>query len=190
MDRISLTGFVDFVLEAGAGNETDPLKERKGDASPDYYQPLRDAIIQMHRENLPTSFLEQAIAKESSEKKRRIFQRAVDGYLRFLGSANLKWFEPPKTSYRMGMHEVHVTPELGLAIDETPHVIKMYFRGEPLTPRRTSVTLSILAGKLGRICPGHVFAVLDVRQGKLHALSTPEQRFDLTMRKNTLVDTF
>lgn len=190
MDRISLTGFVDFMLEAQAGSETDPLKERKGDASPDYYNPLRDAIVQMHRENMPESFLAEALQKERSEKKRRIFQRALDGYARFLRSANLKWFDPPRTSYRMGVHEVDVNPELGLAIDETPHVIKMYFRGEPLTPRRTSITLSLLAGKLGRICPGHVFAVLDVRQGKLHALSTPEQRFDLSMGKNALVDTF
>jgi len=182
MDRISLTGFVDFVLEAGAGGDADPLKERKGDSVPDYYNPLRDAIIEMHAKNLPDSSLEQAIAQEPSEKKRRIFTRALEGYRRFLTTGTMKWFDPPRTKYRMGAHEVDVNPELGLAIDETPHVIKMYFRGEPLTPRRTSVMLSLLAGRLGRICPGHVFGVLDVRHGKLHALSTPEERFGVALR--------
>jgi hypothetical protein len=94
----------------------------------------------------------------------------------------MKWFDPPRTSYRMGSHDVDINPELGLAIDETPHIIKMYFRGEPLTPRRTSVMLSLLAGRLGRICPGHVFGVLDVRHGKLHAVSTPEERFGVMRR--------
>lgn len=182
MDRISLTGFVDFVLEAGAGGEVDPLKERKGDAVPDYYTALRDAIVAMHRNDLPPTSLDEAIAREPSEKKRRIFTRAVEGYRRFLTTGTMKWFDPPRTSYRMGMHEVDVNPELGLAIDETPHVIKMYLRGEPLTPRRTSVMLSLLAGRLGRKCPGHVFGVLDVRQGKLHALNTPEERFGVVTR--------
>ncbi len=181
MDRISLTGFVDFVLEAGAGGEGDPLKERKGDASPDYYHPLRDAIVEMHREDLLPMVLEAVISREPSEKKRRVFARVIDGYRRFLGTGAMKWFDPPRTRYRMGAHEVDVNPELGLAIDETPHVIKMYFRGEPLTPRRTSVMLSLLAGRLGRICPGHVFGVLDVRHGKLHAVSTPEERFGVML---------
>jgi len=179
MDRISLTGFVDFVLEAGAGGDGDPLKERKGDSSPEFYQSLRDAIVAMHREDLLPVTLDQVVSREPSEKKRRVFGRVVEGYRRFLATGSMKWFEPPRTRYRMGAHEVDVNPELGLAIDETPHVIKMYFRGEPLTPRRTSVMLSLLAGRLGRICPGHVFAVLDVRHGKLHAVSTPEERFGI-----------
>lgn len=181
MDRVSLTNFVDFVLEAGAGDTVDPLKERRGDMVTDFYGPLRDAIVEMHRRGLPVRALDEAVAREENEKRRRIFAKVVEGYRRFLATGTMKWFEPPRTSYRMGAHDVDVNPELGLAIDETPHVIKMYFRGEPLTPRRTSVMLSLLAGRLGRICPGHVFAVLDVRQGRLHALSTPEQRFGVML---------
>jgi len=186
MDRISLTGFVDFVLDASTGSNADPLKERKGDATRDYYQPLRDAIVEMHRSGLPPATLDAVIAAEPSEKKRRVFARVVDGYRRFLATGDMKWFEPPRTSYRMGAHEVDVNPELGLSIDETPHIIKMYFRGEPLTPRRASMTLSALASRLGRICPGHVFGLLDVRHGKLHAVSTPEERFGVALRAASL----
>ncbi len=182
MDRVSLTSFVDFVLEAGTADVAELLKERRGDMCNDYYSPLRDAIVEMHRRGEDSRVLEAAVTREENDKKRRIFARVVDGYRRFLATGNMKWFDPPRTSYRMGAHDVDVNPELGLAIDETPHVIKMYFRGEPLTPRRTSVTLSMLAGRLGRVCPGHVFAVLDVRHGKLHALSTPEQRFGVMLR--------
>ncbi|UQA63354.1 hypothetical protein [Polyangium aurulentum] len=182
MDRVSLTSFVDFVLEAGTADVAELLKERRGDMCNDYYSPLRDAIVEMHRRGDDPRVLDAAVAREQNDKKRRIFTRVVDGYRKFLAAGNMKWFDPPKTSYRMGAHDVDVNPELGLAIDETPHVIKMYFRGEPLTPRRTSVTLSVLAGRLGRVCPGHVFAVLDVRHGKLHPLSTPEQRFGVMLR--------
>jgi hypothetical protein len=182
MDRVSLTSFVDFMLDAGTADVSALLKERRGDMCADYYVPLRDAIVDMHRRGGDPRALDAAVSREENEKKRRIFARVVEGYRRFLGTGRMKWFEPPRTSYRMGSHDVDVNPELGLAIDETPHVIKMYLRGEPLTPRRTSVMLSVISGRLGRLCPGHVFAVLDVRQGKLHAMSTPEQRFGVVLR--------
>jgi hypothetical protein len=176
MDRISITSLVDLLLETGSDPESSTVKDRKADPLPEFYQLVRDAIVDMHRRNLPDSVLDNVLDREPNPKRERVLERVINGYRRFLGTGSMKWFEPPRASYGFAASEVDINPELGLAIDETPYVIKMYLRGEPLTPRRVQVTLGLLAGKLGRSCPGHVFGLLDVRHGKLHALRSPEER--------------
>jgi hypothetical protein len=176
MDRISITSLVDLLFETGADGDASGTKDRKADPLPEFYQLLREAIVNMHRRNLPDSVLDELLDRETNPKRERVLERVINGYRRFLATGNMKWFEPPRTNYVFGTSEIDINPELGLAIDETPYVIKLYLRGEPLTPRRVQATLGLLAGKLGRSCPGHVFGLLEVRHGKLHALRTPEER--------------
>jgi hypothetical protein len=176
MDRISITSLVDLFLETGSEADANAAKDRKADPLPEFYQLARDAIVDMHRRGLPDSVLENVLDREPNPKRERVLERVISGYRRFLATGSMKWFEPPSTNYVLGANEIDINPELGLAIDETPHVIKMYLRGEPLTPRRVQATLGLLASKLGRSCPGHVFGLLEVRHGKLHALRTPEER--------------
>lgn len=176
MDRISITSLADLLLETGSDPDASAAKDRKADPVPEFYQLVRDTIVDMHRRNLPDSVLDNVLDLEPNPKRERVLKRVINGYRRFLSSGATKWFEPPKATYVFGPNEIDINPELGLAIDETPYVIKMYLRGEPLTPRRVQVTLGLLAGKLGRSCPGHVFGLLEVRHGKLHALRTSEER--------------
>jgi len=176
MDRISITSLVDLLLETGSETDANTAKDRKADPLPEFYQLVRDAIVDMHRRGLPDSVLDKVLDREPNPKRERVLERVINGYRRFLGMGSMKWFEPPCANYVFGANDIDVNPELGLAIDETPYVIKMYLRGEPLTPRRVQATLGLLAGKLGRSCPGHVFGLLEVRHGKLHALRTPEER--------------
>jgi hypothetical protein len=176
MDRISITSLVDLLLETGSETDANAAKDRKADPLPEFYQLVRDAIVDMHRRDLPDNVLDKVLDREPNPKRERVLERVINGYRRFLGIGSMKWFEPPSASYVFGANEIDINPELGLAIDETPYVIKMYLRGEPLTPRRVQATLGLLAGKLGRSCPGHVFGLLEVRHGKLHALRTPEER--------------
>lgn len=185
MDRISLTSFVDLLLEAGADADTSS-KDRKADPVPDFYHQLRDAIVDMHRRNLPDSVLDNVLDLEPNPKRERVLARVIHGYRKFLSTGELKWFEPPRMSYSLGGQEIDVNPELGLAIDETPYIIKLYLRGEPLTPKRIQQTLGLLTGKLGRSWPGHIFALLDVRHGKLHALRTPEERAGVLLQADSM----
>ena len=186
MDRISITSLVDLLLETGPETDANAAKDRKADPLPEFYQLVADAIVDMHRRGLPQSVLDKVLDREPNPKRERVLERVIDGYRRFLAKGSMKWFEPPRASYVFGANEINVNPELGLAIDETPYVIKMYLRGEPLTPRRVQATLGLLAGKLGRSCPGHVFGLLEVRHAKLHALRTPEERMGAVQ----LVDSF
>jgi hypothetical protein len=184
MNKISLTYFVDFVLKAGTPKLTGvrEFKERKDELSFDFYRQVREAIVDMHRNNKPDTVLDGFLAAQHDERRRRIYPSIVAGYRKFLSSARMTWFEPPTGSVQLGDVAININPDLGLVIDGKPHLIKIYFRGEPLSSKRTSVVLNLLAGGLGDSCPGNVLALLDVRNAKLHVFKALNPRINVLLR--------
>lgn len=185
MDRISLTYFVDFVLKAGTPKLTGvrEFKENKDELYTDFYKPVREAIVEMHRTGVSDKCLDQFLGSLTDERRKRIYPSIVEGYRRFLSSAKITWFNPPAGTYPIGGVEININPELGLIIDGTPHLLKMYFRGEPLSSKRVQVVLNLLtASGLSASVPGCVFAMLDVRKARLHTLKTPNPRLNLLLR--------
>jgi hypothetical protein len=137
----------------------------------------------MHRTGKPDKVLDEFLAVQRDERRRRIYPSIVSGYRKLLASGSMKWFEPPVNPYRIGDIEINVNPELGLIIDGKPHVLKMYFRGEPLSAKRTSVILNLLTNGLEGVAqPGTAFAVLDVRNAKLHGFKAPNPRISMLLR--------
>jgi hypothetical protein len=185
MDRISLTYFVDFVLKAGTPKLTGvrEFKENKDEIYTDFYKPVREAIVEMHRTGTSDRCLDQFLASLTDERRKRIYPPIVEGYRKFLSSAKITWFNPPAGTYPIGGVEININPEIGLNIDGTPHLIKMYFRGEPLSSKRVQVVLNLLtASGLSTSVPGCVFAMLDVRKARLHTLKAPNPRLNLLLR--------
>lgn len=184
MDKISLTYFVDFVLKAGTPKLAGvrEWKERKDDLSFDFYRQIRESIVDMHRGGKPDAVLDDFLAAQRDERRRRVYPSIVEGYRRFLSSAKMTWFDPPVGSCKLGDVEVNINPDLGLVIDGKPHLIKIYFRGEPLSAKRTSVVLNLLAGGLADTNPGKVLALLDVRNAKLHTFKAPNPRLGVLLR--------
>jgi hypothetical protein len=63
---------------------------------------------------------------------------------------------------------VKINPELGLKIDATPHLIKLYFKDEAPTKHRVEIVLEMMKTVLGGRVPQNTrMAVLDVAKGKL-----------------------
>lgn len=185
MERISLTRFVDFVLKVGTPRVTDvkELKDGTNELYRDFYRPLREAIVAMHHAKRGDAALDELLASLTDERKRRIFPGLVTGYRKFLGSAEMKWFTPPTTTLSLGDLEVNINPELGLEINGARHVIKTYFRGEPLAQKRISIVLSLLNTALRAGSPGVSFGVLDVKNAKLHTLKAiPNPRVNVLLR--------
>lgn len=184
MDKLSLTYFVDFVLKSGTPKLTGvrEFKERKDELYTDFYRQIREAVVDMHRTGKPDAVLDEFLAVQHDERRRRIYPCIVAGYRKFLASAQMKWFEPPTGSYRLGELDININPELGFLIDGKPHVFKMYFRGEPLSAKRTSVILNLLTNGLTSSAPNTVFGVLDVRNAKFHTFKTPNPRMSLLLR--------
>jgi hypothetical protein len=185
MDRISLSYFVDFVLKAGTPKLTGvrEYKENKDEIYTDFYKPVREAIVEMHKTGASDDCLNQFLASLTDERRKRIYPSIVEGYRKFLSSAKIAWFNPPSGAYPIGGIEINVNPELGLDIDGVPHLIKMYFRGEPLSAKRAQVVLNLLTSSgLGAAVPGSVFAMLEVRKARLHTLKAPNPRLNLLLR--------
>jgi hypothetical protein len=185
-EKVSLTYFVDFVLRSGTPKLSGvrEYKERRDELSTDFYRPIREAIVEMHRKGLRDSLLDEVTAAQTDEKRQRLYPVVVAGYRKFLATGSPKtFFEPPCGSLRLGDLVLNINPELGFFIDGKRHLIKLYFRTEPLTHKRTGILLSLLQRGLADQCPDHVFAVLDVRTARLHTLSTaPNPRLDVLLR--------
>lgn len=185
MERISLTYFVDFVLKVGTPKLTGvkEFKEGRNELFTDFYRPLREAIVEMHERGDKQIVLDDFLASLRDERKRRIFPGLVTGYRKFLASNDVTWFKPPATTFSLGELEVNINPELGLKIGGVPHVIKTYFRGEPLAAKRVSIVLNLLNAALRAGNPGVSFAMLDVKNAKLHTLKAiPNPRLNVLLR--------
>jgi len=183
MDKVSLTYFVDFVLKSGTPKLTGvrEYKERKDELSTDFYRPIREAIVEMHTKGLPLSTLSEVARAQDDEKRQKHYPLVIAGYRSFLAEGAMNFFEPPRAGLSLGALAIDVNPELGLVLSGKKHLIKLYFRSEPLTPRRTAVILALLSRGL---CEGtdYVPAVLDVRNGKLHTYANTSSRIDILLR--------
>jgi hypothetical protein len=185
MERVSLTYFVDFVLKVGTPKlaGVKEFKEHRYDHLTDFYKPLREAIIEMHEKGKPDKSLDELVASMTDERKRRIFPDLVEGYRKFLASKPMKWMTPPSAVLPVGELEINVAPELSFEIDGTPHIIKTYFRGEPLAQKRVQLVTNLMSAALGAGRPGTVFGMLDVKNARLYTgKSAPNPRINLLIR--------
>jgi hypothetical protein len=170
MESVQLPSFLDFVLNAGTGRVSliKQLKAGHDARAVDFYKPVREAIVDMHERGVGTDALDALVVSLADPRERRIFPKVVHGYKKFLRQGKMTWFEPPYRAYPLGPLTVGVNPEVGLLIDGRPHVIKLYFRGDPITPQRVMLTNALLFGAMSATWPGTVWAVLDVRRAKLY----------------------
>lgn len=184
MDKISLTYFVDFILATGTPKlrGVRDYKERKDDLCSDFYRPIREAVVNMHKNGLSASTLDNVCLSETDETRKKHYARVVAGYRAFLAEGAKNYFQPPRSSLSLGPLEVDINPELGLILDGKPHLVKLYFRTDPLTPRRTALVLALLGRGLCQNNPEFVPAILDVRAGKLHTSAMTSPRIDILLR--------
>ena len=184
MEKVSMTYFTDFVLKVGTPklSGVKEFKEHRYDHLTDFYKPLREAIVDMHAKGKPQRALDDFLLTLTDERKRRIFPGLVESYKKWL-RPGMKWFTPPQTVASVGDLEITINPELGFEIDGTPYLVKTYFRGEPLAQKRVSIVLGLISSALGPGRPGTVFAMLDVKNSRLHPLkSAPNPRLNLLLR--------
>ncbi len=177
MPEISLTDFVDFVISQGTPRITKVrvLKER-GKYAPrfDFWRPLREAIEEFHKTGKSVQWLEQLASAQSDAKKQARYPGAVQGYKRFLRNKSPAWFDPPFARWQHAGLAVRVNPELGLTIADTPYVLKLYFKAEPLSKRRVDVITHLLEVALRRKAPkGAAMGIVDVERGRLILQTTP-----------------
>ena len=168
--QISQSDLLDFALSSGASQQTkvSAIKNRpQYDPRTDHWKRLRDRIAKMHRQDEPSTVLDDLCAIVPDKKKER-YKTAVAVYKRFLRGKTLDWFTPVRRVWKHGDLAVSINPELGLYINGTPHVIKLYFREEKLSKDRAVSILQLMETTLKAYHPEDtVFSILDVPNNKL-----------------------
>lgn len=171
MQPVSMTHFIDFVLTVGSGRIAIARDVWQGKEVDDFYKPMRQGMIDMHQSpDVYGGVLDAILAAKHvlDDRQRRVFPKVVSGYKKWLrGAGEVQWFEPPLREYPLGPLSVRVVGDLGLLIKGKPHTIKLYFRGDPLTPSRALVTTELMSMAFAATWPGMAFSVLDVRRAKL-----------------------
>lgn len=178
--RIGQSDLLKFAMSAGIAqqNNVRAIKTRPDyDPRTDYYKRLRDCMARMHRRDEPLTVLDDLCAIVPDKKKER-YRNAVAVYKRFLKGKTLDWFAPRESTWQHGEMAVKINPELGLVINGTPHVIKLYFRDETLTKSHTAGIIHLMSEALRNYHPDDtVFGILDVPNNKL--LTNRSYRQDL-----------
>ncbi|MCD6282271.1 hypothetical protein J7J84_01515 [bacterium] len=138
----------------------------------DYWKQLREAIIEFHRAARTSSRvrLQNQIGAVHAANKVINYQACVNDYLGWLGRKTAVWFDFQCTNYTQGGVRVKVNPELGLEINGTPHLVKLYFKADGLSKRAVDPLLHLIGANSSRNDGGRrpTPAILDIRQRKLY----------------------
>jgi hypothetical protein len=171
MIKLSLTDFVDITTKSGTPKATKVAEvKRRPDYDPrfDFYKPIREEITQIHKTNRNGESLRSFIHALADRRKSVNYSEIVDGYLKWLGRKVIIWRAPPRRSYRSSGVEVIVNPELSVSFKGESHLIKLYFKDDPLDRFRVEVILSLMEHTLRSYCPtSALMSVMDARRGKL-----------------------
>lgn len=188
--RISFTDFVDFVNRPGMPAKLSKVREiqRRGpySAYADYYRPVREAVIRAHASGRDKRAIRGSIARLAAagvEFAERIpnYESLAEAYMGWWGRKRIDWFEPGWEVGSLGGLPISVNPELGLDIEGEPHLIKLYFKEEPLPHRLAEVAARLMDRVLGRQAPRDAaMAILDVRRRRLHRMS-PRRDLDVLL---------
>jgi hypothetical protein len=176
MPKITLTDFLDVVAKSGSPKATKVAEMKRRppyDPRTDFYKAAREGIVAVHAEGRRKASLDEVLVGLSDPKKITAYPELIKGYKTWWGRKALEWFPPPTGTYSAHGVDVSIHPELGLRIDNEPHIIKLYFKAAPLAANRCELIIHLMETNLARGVRGSQprMAVLDVRRSKLLACS-------------------
>lgn len=187
MDKtaISLTDFIDVVLKSGVPKATKvrQIKYRRGySAARDFYKGIREKIIEMHSRKLRFEDLIQ-FSKTVHIKKRAHYDNIASTYGKWVGNKNVRWVNPPRGLYAGNKIDIRVNPELGLVINNLPHIIKLYFKADELKKNRAVHIYQMMEETLRDTSPASAqMAILDINRSKLFTFSGPDPLVSATIK--------
>lgn len=170
---ISLTDFADFVMKVGP-SQLAKVKElaKRGDYHPayDYWKGLREGIQRFHAQgHTDRDALDRLMEPITDRKKVDRYLEAIKSYKKFLGRKKLDCFPPSRDTWHFRELQVRINPELGLVIDGTRYLVKLYFKGEPLDAHKLKLVFTLMQSCLSPAEVGVTkMAVIDVQNGKIH----------------------
>jgi hypothetical protein len=170
MSKISLTDFVDIVSSSGIPKVNKVLEiKNRNEYHPafDYYKGLREHIIEVHRNALPKALVKQGVAKANHPNKVANYAEIAEAYHSWWGKKDISWFEPVTGTFERHGVTVSVNPELGLEINGTKHLVKLYFKSDKLTKNRVDMITFLMNHCIKKPGEDIIMSILDIRNKKL-----------------------
>ena len=146
--KVSLTQFLDFTLK-GSAAKTTFVKNLKSqpEYQPifDYLKQLRETVTKFHQNELPFERFE-TLVQTVDQKKKQNYIDVIKQYKKFIKNKDISWFDPGKSLWISDDLIVRSSPELGLFINDEPHLIKLFFKGkrERIDKYNINSTLTLL----------------------------------------------
>ncbi|WP_088351176.1 hypothetical protein [Bacillus cereus] len=146
--NVGLTQFLDFTLK-GSTAKTTFIKNLKSqpEYQPafDYWKQLRETVIKFHQNKLPFECFE-TLVQTVDQKKKQNYIDVIKQYKKFIKNKDASWFNPGKSYWKSDDLIVRSSPELGLFINNEPHLIKLFFKGkkERIDKYNINSTLTLL----------------------------------------------
>ncbi|PEL12714.1 hypothetical protein [Bacillus sp. AFS017336] len=171
--QIGLTQFLEFTLKNSAAkmNAIRKIKtQTEYHPAFDYWKQLRDEIISFHKNNLDIDTFENLISRVDQRKKDNYIQ-SIKMYLKFIKGKETLWINPGKSHWIYEDLFIRSTPEVGIYIDNEPHLIKLYFKGKNEKVDRYNIasTLTMLNTSVyEKSQPEDIqYSVLNIQKGRL-----------------------
>lgn len=166
-----LSDFIEIVSKSGNPKVTQVAQiKNRGDYSPatDFYKPLREAIIALHKKEGKTSELNNILRKITDHTKLSHYPPIITAYQKWCNKKKLTWFNPPTGEYTSQGVEVVVNPQLGLNIGDMPHIIKLHFNTSKLSKARADISVGLMEMVLReKTTPNTQICILDIRHGRM-----------------------
>lgn len=125
----------------------------------DFYKILRDHIQTMHRDDKAVEYLENAPLATTHPPRKEHYNIMISQYKKWIKKKNVEYFQPPRGAFETSNTHIIANPELGLEINGTPHIIKLFMHKDKLTQVRANFMLAIM----NSLWPEQNNMILDVR---------------------------
>ncbi|AVE82977.1 hypothetical protein C4O30_08290 [Lactiplantibacillus plantarum] len=203
--RISLTDFLTFNASKSQRSKRNVVKriQDRHDYNPafDFWKDLREAVKKLP-DNPNLSALDSIAASEPDNKqhKRENYTRAVARFKSFVKHESPEFFSVQNIKNIWSMEnqlEVNVSPEIGMRINDTEYLVKIYFKVKSpnisISKQNVSSTLAMLRTALDASGEKRPCAILNIQTGKLiteDQSDIEDDEMDLEVEALTFVNTW
>jgi len=190
MPDLTLSDFVDIASKVSTSKTTNisQVKNRPPyQPAFDYYKPLREHIIEIHQTGSGKNSFLQPSQITNDPKKWNNYRDIINGYLKFWGRKSIQWFDPPRQNWSCNNVNILLNPELGIIINNVPHVIKLYMKADKLSKIRVDISLFLMHQSLPAAFNNQpiIYSILDVRQSNLFIPTAFPQNILYTLQAET-----
>jgi hypothetical protein len=172
MVDLSLADFIDIASKSGISKTNAILRiKNRPPYHPafDYYKSIREHIIELHKTNGGKKDMLDFKELTTDAKKWEAYSMLLSCYKKFLGRKTIIWFQPPRDGWQANEINVLLNPELGLIINNIPHVIKLYMKADTLSKEKSVISLFLMHQSLPKMHDNQPinYSILDIRRNNL-----------------------